>query len=122
MKRSSQSDSDSPFPTIDEGLLARIRSKIVEEFQPEAVLLIGSAARRETHPESDVDLVVVMALGNDETPWDKASQIHRLFRGWKVPLDIVVLTPREFERGQDLPGHLARTAAREGRVLYERSA
>jgi len=32
--------------------------------------------------------------------------------------DIVLVTPREFEEQRNLPGTLARTAAREGRVLY----
>ena len=110
------------FPTIDEKLLSRICSEIAESFDPRAVVVIGSAARNEAHEQSDVDLVVVTPLDADETTWERARKIHRLFRGWRVPMDIIVLTPQEFRCGRQLPGHIARTAINEGRMLYERSA
>ena len=34
--------------------------------------------------------------------------------------DIVVLSREEFERDRHIPGTVARPAAREGRILYER--
>jgi len=34
--------------------------RIGREFQPEKVLLFGSHARGEPHPDSDVDLLVIM--------------------------------------------------------------
>jgi hypothetical protein len=40
----------------------------------------------------------------------------------RIARDIVVLTPREFERDRSIPGTVARPAAAEGRVLYERPA
>ena len=33
--------------------------------------------------------------------------------------DILLLTSREFERDKEIPGTLARYAAREGKVLYD---
>lgn len=90
-------------------------------MDPEAILLFGSAARDETHAESDLDLVVVMELGPDENPRDKTRDIHHLFSDLRVPMDIVVLSPEQFDEGRNLPGHVARVATRHGQTLYERS-
>ena len=36
--------------------------RIVERFDPERIILFGSAARGEAGPDSDVDLLVVMPV------------------------------------------------------------
>jgi hypothetical protein len=45
---------------------------------------------------------------------DMARKLHGLFDGLLLPLDIVVLSRREWEHSLRLPGHNARTAQREG--------
>lgn len=117
-----RSGADKRIATIDDELVDRIQQRIRSNVEPEAILLIGSAARGDTHAESDIDLVVVMDVSEDETSIDKARDIHRLFSGWRVPMDVIVLTPEEFDEGQDLPGHIARVASNSGKTLYERSA
>jgi predicted nucleotidyltransferase len=117
-----RSNQQSRFPTIDDTLVDRVVERIRAATDPEAILLFGSAARGETHAESDLDLVVVMELGPDGNPRDKTRQIHRLFSDLRVPMDIVVLSPEQFDEGQNLPGHIARVATRHGETLYERSA
>lgn len=44
---------------IDAKLMDEIVRRIVEVIHPEKVILFGSRARRETRPESDVDLLVI---------------------------------------------------------------
>lgn len=105
---------------INDALIARIRDRIVEACHPQAVYLFGSAARGELREGSDLDLLVVMDLPDSQKTWQKASELGTLFHGWLVPLDIVVQTPTQFERGQWLPGFVARTAMRHGKLLYER--
>lgn len=39
-----------------------------------------------------------------------------------VPMDVIVVTPEQFERQKNSIGTVVREAAREGRVLYERAA
>ena len=85
-------------------------------------MTLTPAARGDTHAESDLDLVVVMELTDDDNPRDKAREIYHLFSDWRVPMDIVVLSPDEFDRGRNLPGHIARVATRHGKTLYDRSA
>ena len=105
---------------IDEWLIEQVTRRIVEACDPEALYLFGSAAREETEPGSDLDLLVVTELGDEERPYEKASELRRLFDGWLVSFDILVQSPRDFVRTQEWPGHIARTATREGRLLYSR--
>lgn len=104
---------------ISDDLIERIRDRIVEACRPRALYLFGSAARGDTREGSDVDLLVVMDLAEGERSYEAAAELHRLFRGWLVPLDIIVRTPEQFERGQRMLGFIDRTAVREGRLLYE---
>lgn len=103
---------------IDEALVNEVRNRIVEACEPEAIVLFGSSARKESLPGSDLDLLVIMEIAVGTTAQDKAREIHALFEGWLLPMDIIVLTPEEWNRGLQLPGHVARIAAREGVRLH----
>lgn len=104
--------------TIDEELIDRVRHRIVDAFHPEGLWLYGSAARHDARSGSDLDLLVVMPVGGDASRRGRARAIRRLFRGWRVPMDIVVIEPEEFRAGRNRPGHVARIATREGRRLH----
>lgn len=104
---------------ITEALISRIRDRIVEACDPQALYLFGSAARGETREGSDLDLLVVMDLPEGVRTHEKAAELYGLFRGWLVPLDILVRTPEQFERGKQMLGFIERTAFREGKLLYE---
>lgn len=104
--------------SIDDELIQQVCRRIVEAYDPDALWLFGSAARREAREGSDLDLLVVMTTPEHESQRDRARAIRRLFRGWRVPMDIVVIEPEEFEIGRDNPGHVARIATREGVRLY----
>ncbi len=100
--------------TIDDALVATVVARVADACAPELVIVFGSAARGETEPGSDLDLLVVLDLPEGITALAMARKLHALFDGWLLPLDIVVLPRQEWERGLRLPGHLARTAQREG--------
>jgi predicted nucleotidyltransferase len=104
--------------SIDRNLIERVRDRIVEAFDPEAIYLFGSAARGTQRDGSDLDLLVVMDLSGGVTPRSQASNIRSLFVGWGVPMDIVVQSPETFRRTIGRPGHLARIASRQGQRLY----
>jgi predicted nucleotidyltransferase len=103
---------------IDEKLIDRVRRRIVEAFQPEAIYLFGSAAQSEQREGSDLDLLVVMNLPEGVTPRIQSSRIRELFLGWRVPMDIVVQAPKTFRETMESPGHLARIARRRGVRLH----
>jgi hypothetical protein len=65
-----------------------------------------------------VDLLVLM-----EDPGSKrrtAAEIGAALHDVRLPKDIIVTTPSEFEARKDIVGTIERPAAREGRVLYVR--
>jgi hypothetical protein len=45
-------------------------------------------------------------------------EIRRALRGIRVPKDIIVTTPEEFEWRKEIPGTIERPAVLEGKVLY----
>jgi predicted nucleotidyltransferase len=94
--------------------------RIAAQFHPDKIILFGSHARGEAGPDSDVDLLVVMPVEGSKR--QKASEIDMALADRLVPLDLLVVTPEEFERGRDQIGSVLQPAAREGRVLYDRAA
>lgn len=94
--------------------------RIVERFDPEKIILFGSHARGTAGPDSDVDLLIVMRVIGSRR--EKATEIDRILSDRDVPLDLIVITPEQFERDRNLIGTLVRPAVREGKILYERAA
>ncbi len=93
-------------------------NRIVERFHPEMIILFGSYARGEAGPDSDVDLLIVMPVRGSRR--EKAVQIGVALHDIRVPKDIIVTTPKDFEWRKEIPGTIERPAAREGMVLYAR--
>jgi len=91
---------------------------IVERFHPEKIILFGSHARGEAGPDSDVDLLIVMPVKGSRR--EKAVQIGVALQDIRVPKDIIVTTPENFEWRKEISGTVERPADREGMVLYAR--
>lgn len=103
--------------TIDEALIEKVLERILSACSPEQVILFGSTARDQAGSGSDLDLLVVTDLPEGTSSRDMARQLHALFEGWRLPLDLIVLTPEAYERGTRMPGHIAAVAARDGERL-----
>lgn len=91
--------------------------RIVEQFHPAKVILFGSHARGSAGPDSDVDLLVVMNV--KESKRHQAVEIDLALADRTFPLDVIVVTPEEFERYRNVVGHILYPVAREGKVLYD---
>lgn len=101
-------------------VLAEMVRRIVSQFHPDKIILFGSHARGEAGPDSDVDLLVIMPVEGSKR--QKAIEIDMALADRKIPLDLLVVTPEEFERARHQIGAVLRSAALEGRVLYDRVA
>ena len=100
---------------VDQEKLDEIVRRIVEAVEPEEIILFGSAARGETGPHSDVDLLVIKE-GADH--WEAAARIYRKLADVRAAVDAVVVTPQDVERYGDSHALVIAPALREGRVLY----
>ena len=96
--------------------IQRMVTRIVKEFRPERVILFGSHARGEGGPDSDVDLLVVMPVEGSRR--DKAIEIGVALHDIRIPKDIIVTTPEDFEWRKEIAGTIERPAAMEGKTLY----
>ena len=94
--------------------------QIVQRFHPLKIILFGSYARGSFTIDSDVDLLVVMEVSGSKRR--QACEIDLALAERTLPLDLIVVTPQEYERYRNVMGHIVYPAEREGKVLYERAA
>ena len=90
--------------------------RIVTQFHPEKIILFGSHARGQGTADSDVDLLVVMPVEGSKRA--KQLEIRAAVHDVRVPKDIIVSRPEEFQWRKDIVGTIEQPAAREGRILY----
>lgn len=95
---------------------------IVDEVDPEQVILFGSRGRGDARVSSDVDLLVIEAepFGPERSKHGEMNRLYRVLRGFRVPKDILVFSNEEVEYWRDSLNHVLARALREGKVLYER--
>ncbi len=107
---------------VDEALLQRMTAAIVDEADPERVILFGSRARGDAGPDSDIDLIVIEAepFGPGRDRRAEAVRLWRALSGFRVPKDILVYSRDEVDYWRDSLNHVLARALREGTVLYER--
>jgi uncharacterized protein len=93
--------------------------RIVEEFDPQKIILFGSHARGDANRWSDIDLLVVFDEPVDNPEMTVA--IMRLLRGYGVAKDVVVTDLDTLDRQGFRIGTVYRPALLEGKVMYERA-
>jgi predicted nucleotidyltransferase len=98
--------------------IARLVKRIVAKFHPEQIILFGSHARGAAGPDSDIDLLVVMAV--EGSAYERGLEISLALPDIPVAVDVIVTTPEDFAWRKDVVGTIECPAAREGKVLYAR--
>jgi len=107
-------------PAESESAIQQAVDRIARRFHPEKIILFGSRARGQGGPDSDADLLVIMAV--DGSKRQQAVQMDLALEGIPIPIDLIVVTPEEVEKYRETIGTIIREAVREGKVLYERAA
>src|SRR5438874_3283178 len=101
MGRKSPNNGSSPPPTrwyrgadVPMRVIRRFARQVAERFEADKIILFGSHAYGTPHPDSDVDILVVMPARNEIS---QASLI-RLAVPRCFPMDLIVRTPENLRR------------------------
>ncbi len=100
---------------------AKIRKaaqKIVDEVDPEKIILFGSFAYGEPTPDSDVDLLIIMK--SKLKPHARAVLVSEVLNPRPFPVDLIVRTPAEVEDRLRVRDCFFEEILSKGKVLYER--
>jgi predicted nucleotidyltransferase len=90
--------------------------QIVENFNPQKIILFGSHAYGKPNADSDVDLLVVMPFEGSSAR--KAVEIL-LGMKTKMPLDLLVRTSEQVQERIAMEDFFMREIIEHGKVLYE---
>ena len=107
---------------VTDTLIGQMVRAVVDEVDPEQVILCGSRARGEEREESDVDLVVVEAepFGPERSRHKEMVRLYKVLADFPVSADVLVYSHEEVDYWRDSLNHVLARALREGKVLYER--
>ena len=106
---------------VTNALLDRMVQAIVDEVDPEQIILFGSRGRGDEHESSDIDLIVVEAepFGPGRSRHKELVRLYHALAGFHVPADILVYSHDDVAYWRGSLNHVLARALREGKVLYE---
>ena len=107
---------------VTEDLLDRMVRAIIDEVDPEQVILFGSRARGDARDDSDVDLIVVEAepFGPQRARHREMVRLYHAVAQFPVAADLLVYSSEDVAYWRDSLNHVLARALREGTVLYDR--
>jgi uncharacterized protein len=92
--------------------------RVVREFRPERIIMFGSYAHGTATDDSDVDMLVVMALGPGQRDVRQAAAIRDRVRA-PFPMDVIVRSPADIARRAALGDGFISDILRNGKLMYE---
>lgn len=102
---------------VTQNQINEITKRIVENSQPEKVILFGSYAKGNPTENSDLDLLIVK---DSKIPrYKRGREIRKHLRGLKIPIDLIVYTNDEIQKWRNVKTAFITTVMESGRVLYE---
>ena len=101
---------------IDSETIDELVQRIVQAVHPSRVLLFGSAAQERMGPDSDIDVLVVVADGTHCL--DTTQYLYKQLLGFSLPVDILVATSAMLERHKHNIGLIYHHILAEGKEIY----
>lgn len=100
-------------------IIDRMLQRLVAEYAPERVILFGSHATGTADADSDIDLLIIK--DTPERFLDRWTTVQRLLTGLhpSLPVETLVLTPREFQQRIEAGDAFLQTILDQGETLYE---
>ncbi len=93
---------------------------LLREAAPGATIIVfGSWARGDSHPDSDLDLLVIEP--ELKARRDEMVRLRDVLRPLRIPVDVLVTSRRTFEEWRETPGTVLYEAHTEGRICHAAS-
>ncbi len=93
-----------------------IVEKLIKFYKPDLILLFGSAANETISEDSDVDLLIVKET--KKHPIWRRVEVRKIIKA-DLPMDIIVLTPDEFQKLKQSGSMFIKDILKNGKILYE---
>ncbi len=94
-------------------IITSFRRIVHQNFSPSKIILFGSQATGKARKDSDYDFVVISPKFKKIEWEERGAKIYYLKRNIPAAMDIICLTPEEFEKKKNKLG-VIREAVREG--------
>jgi predicted nucleotidyltransferase len=98
--------------------LAEIIQRLVRNLNPVRIYLFGSKARGDAGPDSDYDLMVLVADDESAARFRRRKEAYRVLRGTGVATDVLVWSVPNFESRLHVAASLPAAIHREGKLVY----
>ncbi len=108
------------YTPVTRDLLRLITQRIVDEFQPEQIVLFGSYAYGKPRADSDVDLLVITNRLRRLSDSQRSRRIAAVACPEHLTLDVFVRTPAQVVRRLKLGDPFFRDIMLKGQFLYRR--
>jgi predicted nucleotidyltransferase len=102
--------------TIDENTILQAVALLRRAAPDSTIIVFGSAARGETHKDSDLDVLVVEPEVEDQ--WGEMVRLRRAMRRVRIAADVIVVSQNTFDKWSDTHNTVLYEAAHEGRVFH----
>ncbi len=97
--------------------LKEIVANLEKNYRPEKIILFGSYCDGTFTKDSDIDLLIIK--NTDKHPIWRRVEARKASKV-KIPLDILVYTPKEMEKLKEENSFFIDEILAKGKVLYER--
>jgi len=116
--------SNEPIPSwytpITEDMLHEMTRRIVEAFEPEKIVLLGSYAYGQPEFHSDIDLLVVTNRHRRKSVFERDRLVATAARPPGVAMDVIVRTLTEVAHRLKIGDPFFREVMTRGQVLYKK--
>ena len=99
--------------TKSDSLIKSLVAKITD-YKPEKVIVFGSLVKGTWSKDSDIDLAIIKKT--NQPFYRRAADVRKMLRS-RIPLDVFVFTPKEYEEAEKT-NELVAEIDRTGRIVY----
>lgn len=103
--------------------IKRIQKLLISKYKPKKIILFGSFAWGKPDKNSDVDLLVIKQVTEPRPLREQKvySLLMNHLTNRKLPVDVIVHTPKETEDRLSLGDPFIKQILTRGKILYEQS-